>query len=58
MYFQINEMLTEATRLIENIKTHPNRYLQFSIFGGRDKSILDARDEKMLKKFAKDSLSK
>ena len=58
MYFQINEMLSEATRLIENIKTHPNRYLQFSIFGGRDKSILDARDEKMLKKFAKDSLSK
>ena len=58
MYFQINEMLSEATRLIENIKTHPNRYLQFSIFGGRDKSILDARDEKVLKKFAKDSLSK
>ena len=43
---------------IENIKTHPNRYLQFSVFGSRDKSILDAKDEKMLKKFALDSLYK
>tara|TARA_B100001093_G_scaffold453792_1_gene462690 strand:+ start:12907 stop:13932 length:1026 start_codon:yes stop_codon:yes gene_type:complete len=56
MYVQINQMLEEATRLIENIKTHPNRYLQFSVFGSRDKSLLDAKDEKMLKKFALDSL--
>ena len=58
MYFQVNEMLVEATRLIENVKTHPNRYVKFSLFGGKNKSILDSRDEKMLKKFAKDSLSK
>ena len=58
MYVQINQMLEEATRLIENIKTHPNRYLQFSVFGSRDKSLLDAKDEKMLKKFALDSLYK
>ena len=49
-------MLEESTRLVENIKTHPNRYLQFSIFGSRDRSLLDARDERMLKKFATDSL--
>lgn len=58
MYFQINQMLDEATRLIENVKTHPNRYVQFSLFGGKNKSILDARDEKLLKKFSKDSLDK
>jgi len=57
MYLQFVQMLDEATRLIENIKTHPDRYLQFSIFGGKNKSILDAREEKLLKKFAKDSLS-
>jgi phospholipid/cholesterol/gamma-HCH transport system substrate-binding protein len=58
MYFHVNEMLVEATRLLENVKTHPNRYVKFSLFGGKNKSILDSRDEKMLKKFAKDSLSK
>ncbi len=58
MYFQFVQMLDEATRLIENVKTHPNRYLQFSLFGGKNKSVLDARDEKLLKKFAKDSLTK
>jgi phospholipid/cholesterol/gamma-HCH transport system substrate-binding protein len=58
MYFQFVQMLDEATRLIENVKTHPNRYLQFSLLGGKNKSILDARDEKLLKKFAKDSLTK
>ena len=57
MYLQFVQMLDEATRLIENIKTHPDRYLQFSIFGGKNKSVLDAREEKLLKKFAKDSLS-
>ena len=50
-------MIYEATRLVENIKVHPNRYLQFSVFGGREKSRLDARDEKILKRFIKDSLN-
>jgi hypothetical protein len=50
-------MIDEATRLVENIKTEPKRYVQFSIFGKKDKSILDSRDEKLLKKFAVDSLS-
>ena len=44
-------MIDEASRLIENIKTEPKRYVRFSIFGGKDKSILDSRDEKLLKKF-------
>ena len=49
-------MINEASRLLENIKTQPKRYVQFSIFGSKDKSILDSRDEKLLKKFAVDSL--
>ena len=57
MYYSVNIMLEEATILIENIKTEPKRYVQFSIFGGKDKSILDSRDEKLLKKFAGDSLN-
>ncbi len=57
IYNNINLMLDEATRLVENIKVHPNRYLQFSVFGGREKSRLDARDEKILKRFIKDSLN-
>ena len=52
MYLSVNKMIDEASRLIENIKTEPKRYVQFSIFGGKDKSILDSRDEKLLKKFA------
>ena len=56
MYLSVNKMIDEASRLIENIKTEPKRYVQFSIFGGKDKSILDSRDEKLLKKFAVDSL--
>ena len=56
IYNNFNLMLDEATRLVENIKVHPNRYLQFSVFGGKEKSRLDARDEKILKKFIKDSL--
>ena len=56
MYLSVNKMIDEASRLIENIKTEPKRYVQFSIFGGKDKSILDSRDEKLLKKFAEDSL--
>ncbi len=57
IYGNINLMIDEATRLVENIKVHPNRYLQFSVFGGREKSRLDSRDEKILKKFIIDSLN-
>lgn len=46
----INGMIQEAQTLVENIKEHPNRYLQFAVFGGKDKGIkLDAREEKKLK---------
>ena len=58
MYYSVNTMINEASRLLENIKTQPKRYVQFSIFGSKDKSILDSRDEKLLKKFAVDSLEK
>ena len=57
IYLSVTQMIDEATRLVENIKTEPKRYVQFSIFGKKDKSILDSRDEKLLKKFAVDSLS-
>ena len=57
VYLSVTQMIDEATRLVENIKTEPKRYVQFSIFGKKDKSILDSRDEKLLKKFAVDSLS-
>ena len=57
VYMSVTQMIDEATRLVENIKTEPKRYVQFSIFGKKDKSILDSRDEKLLKKFAVDSLS-
>ena len=57
VYLSVTQMIEEATRLVENIKTEPKRYVQFSIFGKKDKSILDSRDEKLLKKFAVDSLS-
>ena len=57
VYLSVTKMIDEATRLVENIKTEPKRYVQFSIFGKKDKSILDSRDEKLLKKFAVDSLS-
>ena len=50
-------MIDEASRLIENIKADPKKYVHFSIFGRKYKSILDARDEKLLKKFAIDSLN-
>ena len=33
-----------------------NRYLQFSVFGSKERGPLDVRDEKVLKKFIKDSL--
>ena len=57
VYMSITQMIDEATRLVENIKTEPKRYVQFSIFGKKDKSILDSRDKKLLKKFAVDSLN-
>lgn len=57
VYLSVTQMIDEATRLVENIKTEPKRYVQFSIFGKKDKSILDSRDKKLLKKFAVDSLS-
>ena len=57
LYNRVDNIVNEATRLVENIKTHPNRYLQFSVFGSRDKSLLDSRDEKTLKKFVTDSLN-
>ena len=57
LYHQVDDMITEATRLIENIKTYPKKYVHFSIFGKKDKRILDAKDEKSLKRFIEDSLS-
>lgn len=47
----MNAMLEETERLVNNIKTHPKRYLQFAVFGGKDKGVkLDATDEKKLQK--------
>lgn len=57
LYLNMNAMVNEATRLVENIKQHPNRYLQFAVFGGKDKGMkLDARGEKALKKYVNDTL--
>lgn len=57
LYDNINEMLNQATMLIDNIMAHPNRYLQFSVFGGKDKGVnLPSADEKRLKTFTQDSL--
>jgi len=45
----VNSMLEETERLVNNIKEHPKRYLQFAVFGGKDKGVkLDATDEKKL----------
>lgn len=53
----VNAMLEEATRLIENMKEHPKRYVHFSLFGKKEKGLqLDKRDEKILKDYVKDSL--
>ncbi len=47
----MNSMLEETERLVYNIKTHPKRYLQFAVFGGKEKGVkLDATDEQKLKK--------
>mgnify|MGYP005674730151 FL=1 len=56
IYQSMTNMINEASRLLENIKTEPKRYVGFSIFGKKDKNILDSRDQKLLKKFASDSL--
>ena len=56
IYQSMTNMINEASRLLENIKTEPKRYVGFSIFGKKDKNILDSRDQKLLKKFATDSL--
>jgi phospholipid/cholesterol/gamma-HCH transport system substrate-binding protein len=57
LFNNINQMITEATLLVENIKDHPNRYIQFSVFGSKDKGPnLDSKDEKRLKVWVKDSL--
>ncbi|MDB9932099.1 MlaD family protein [Flavobacteriales bacterium] len=45
----VNAMLKETERLVTNIKEHPKRYLQFAVFGGKEKGlILDAEDERKL----------
>lgn len=57
LYNNINVMVDEAGRLVENIQEHPNRYLQFSVFGSKDKGVnLSSKDEKILRKYVKDSL--
>jgi phospholipid/cholesterol/gamma-HCH transport system substrate-binding protein len=57
LYNKINVMVDEAGRLVENIQEHPNRYLQFAVFGSKDKGVnLSSKDEKLLRKYVKDSL--
>ena len=53
-------MIKQASMLIENIQDHPNRYLQFAVFGSKDKGLqLNSREEKALRKFVrKDSIMK
>ena len=54
MYNNVNLMLDQATTLVENIQDHPNRYLQFAVFGSRDKGLrLDSRNERALRQFVK-----
>jgi phospholipid/cholesterol/gamma-HCH transport system substrate-binding protein len=58
MYNNVNLMVDQATTLVENIQDHPNRYLQFAVFGSKDKGLkLDSRNERALRQFVKrDSL--
>lgn len=57
LYNNVNVMVEEAGRLVENIQEHPNRYLQFSVFGSKDKGVnLSSRDEKLLRKYVKDTI--
>ena len=55
MVNNVNRMIDETSRLIDNIKSHPNRYLQFAVFGGKEKGLkLDSKDEKALKKIIRE----
>ena len=57
LYNNVSVMVEEAGRLVENIQEHPNRYLQFAVFGSKDKGVnLSSRDEKLLRKYVKDSI--
>jgi phospholipid/cholesterol/gamma-HCH transport system substrate-binding protein len=58
MYNNINTMVDQAAQLVENIQDHPNRYLQFAVFGSKAKGLrLSSREEKALRKFVrKDSI--
>jgi len=57
LYENMNVMIEEASRLVENIQEHPNRYLQFAVFGSKDKGLnMSSKDEKILKKYVKDTL--
>ncbi len=57
LYDNMNLMVEEAQRLVENIQEHPNRYLQFAVFGSKDKGLnMSSKDEKILKKWVKDTL--
>jgi phospholipid/cholesterol/gamma-HCH transport system substrate-binding protein len=56
LYNNVNVMVDQATQLVENIQAHPNRYLQFAVFGSKDTGLgpMSKRDEKALRKFAHD----
>ena len=57
LYSNVSTMVEEAGRLVENIQEHPNRYLQFAVFGSKDKGVnLSSKDEKILRNYVKDSL--
>lgn len=57
LYENMNIMVEEASRLVENIQEHPNRYLQFAVFGSKDKGLnMSSKDERILKKWVKDTL--
>jgi len=57
LYNNVSTMVEEAGRLVENIQEHPNRYLQFAVFGSKDKGVnLSSKDEKLLRNYVKDSL--
>lgn len=54
MYNNVNDMIDQASQLVENIQDHPNRYLQFAVFGSKDKGLrLNSREEKALRKFVR-----
>ncbi len=54
LYKDVDLMVDQATQLVENIQDHPNRYLQFAVFGSKDKGLrLNSREEKALRKFTR-----